>query len=293
MNNKQDSILREILTISPEDTFLIFDRIKKTFDFPIHHHPEIEINFIYKGKGNRRIVGDHVGEIGETEIVMVGPHLPHCWTNYRCKYKRIHEITVQFNKDFFDEPLMKRHIMKPIDNLIKNSIRGILFSQETSTKLKEHFMNLSQLKGFDAFLEMMYILNELAQDKDYTLLSSYSIELETFSDDDSMKTIHDYVHKNYDKKITLEDVSELVNMSPVTFNRFIKKRSGKTFINYLNEIRIGYAARWLIEKDLTVSEIAFECGFNNIANFNKIFKSIRNCTPTEFKSKFTGTKKIQ
>jgi len=82
-------------------------------------------------------------------------------------------------------------------------------------------------------------------------------------------------------------------MSIVTFNRFIKKRTGKTFINYLNEVRVGYAARWLIEKKLTVSEVAFESGFNNIANFNKIFKSIKKCTPSEFKNQFNGIKRVQ
>ncbi|MGC4129113.1 MAG: AraC family transcriptional regulator [Bergeyella sp.] len=291
--DKNSNILREILTISPDESFLVFDRIKSTFDFPVHYHPEIEINFIYKGKGNKRMVGDHIGEIDNLELVMVGPHLPHCWDNYKCKTKKIHEITIQFNQDFFDQSLMKRRIMKPIDNLVKDSIRGILFSRETAEKLKDNFLNLSKLKGFEAFMEMLAILHELAIAENTTILSSYSIEQETFADNDNMKLIHDYVHTNFDKKITLENVASVSNMSTVTFNRFIKKRTGKTFVNYLNEIRVGYAARWLIEKDSTVSEIAFESGFNNIANFNKIFKTLKKCTPSEFKSRFTGIKKIQ
>lgn len=290
--SKNEELLREITTISPDETFLVFDRIKKEFDFPLHYHPEIEINFVIKGKGNKRIIGDHIGEIDDLELVMVGPQLPHCWINHKCKAKKIHEITVQFNQDFFDGPLIKRRIMKPIDKLVKNSIRGILFSQQTAEKLKDRFINLSKISGFEAFIEMMYILNELAVAENYTILSSYSVNYETFSDNDSMKSIHDYVHKNFDKKITLEEVASLVNMSAVTFNRFIKKRSGKTFISYLNEIRVGYAGRWLIEEDMTVSEIAFESGFNNIANFNKIFKNLKKCTPSEFKAKFTGVKKV-
>ena len=291
--NKNQSFMREITPISPNESFLVFDRIKSTFDFPLHYHPEIEINFISKGKGNRRIVGDHIGEIDDLELVMVGPHLPHCWSNYKCKTKRIHEITIQFNQDFFDQSLLKRQILNPINELIKHSIRGILFSRETAEELKDRFLKLSSLKGFESFIEILQILNHLAEAKNTTYLSSYSIEHETFTDNDSMKIIHDYVHKNYDKKITLDDVAKITNMSNVTFNRYIKKRTGKTFINYLNEIRIGYATRWLIEKDKTISEIAFDTGFNNIANFNKVFKSIRNCTPSEFKSEFTGIKKIQ
>lgn len=291
--NKNHNFLREIPAISPEESFLVFDRVKSTFDFPLHYHPEIEINFISKGKGNRRVIGDHIGEIDDLELVLVGPYLPHCWDNYKGKSKKIHEITIQFNQDFFDQSLMKRRIMRPIEQLIRNSIRGILFSRETAENLKDRFLNLSKLKGFEVFIEMLSILYELAIAENTTVLSSYSIEYETFADNDNMKLVHDYVHKNYDKKITLDEVASYVSMSNVTFNRFIKKRSGKTFINYLNEIRVGYAARWLIERDMTISEIAFESGFNNIANFNKIFKSIKKCTPSDFKARFTGVKKVQ
>lgn len=291
--NKNQPIIREIPPILPDETFLVFDRVKKIFDFPLHYHPEIEINFISKGKGNLRIVGDHIGEIDDLELVMIGPNLPHYWNNHKCKYKRIHEITIQFNQDFFDESLMSRRIMKSIGELLQKSIRGILFSRETAEKLKDRFFNLSKLNGFETFLEMLNILYELSVAEHTTVLSSYSVEQETFIDTDSMKLIHDYVHNNFDKKIKLDEVASLTNMSSVTLNRFLKKRIGKTFVSYLNEIRVGYAARWLIERDLTVSEIAFESGFNNIANFNKIFKSIQKSTPSEFKAKFNGVKKIQ
>ncbi|MDH6251828.1 AraC-like DNA-binding protein [Chryseobacterium sp. H1D6B] len=291
--NSLENILREITPLSPEDSFLVFDRIKTSFDFPYHYHPEIEINFIYKGKGYRRMVGDHTGEIGDIELVLVGPNLPHCWANYKCKNKKTYEIVVQFNQDFFNQSLMQKNILKPISSLINGSIRGILFSQETAEKLKESFLNLSKMNSFESFIEIMKILNELATAENKTLLSSYSIELETFVDSDKMKTVHDFVHKNFENKITLENAASLVSMSNVTFNRFIKKRTGKTFVNYLNEIRISYAARWLMEKNLTISEIAFEAGFNNIANFNKVFKSIKKTTPTEFKEQFKGVKKIE
>ncbi|ROH95872.1 AraC family transcriptional regulator [Chryseobacterium daecheongense] len=291
--SKLENILREITPLSPEDSFLVFDRIKASFDFPYHYHPEIEINFVYKGKGYRRMIGDHTGEIGNLELVLVGPNLPHCWANHKCKNRKTHEITVQFNQDFFNQSVMEKNILKPIHNLIKESIRGILFSQETAEKLKDSFLNLSKMSSFESFIEIMKILNELAIAENKTLLSSYSIELETFVDNDKMKTVHDFVHKNFENKITLDDAAALVNMSSVTFNRFIKKRTGKTFVNYLNEIRISYAARWLMEKNLTVSETAFEAGFNNIANFNKVFKSIKKTTPTEFKELFKGVKKIE
>ncbi len=290
--NKNQDFLREIPPISPEESFLVFDRVKKIFDFPLHYHAEVELNFISRGNGNKRIIGDHIGVIDDLELVLVGPYLPHYWDNYKCKNKRIREVTIQFSLDFFDQSFMKKKLHEPIRNLIDHSIRGILFSKETAEKLKDRILNLSKTKGFESFIEMMYILNDLAESENQTYLSSYSIEKETFDEKDRMKIIHDYVHGNYEKKIMLEDISNLVNMSIVTFNRFIKKRTGKTFINYLNEIRVGYAARCLIEKDKTVSEIAFDTGFNNIANFNKVFKAFHNSTPSNFKAKFNGIKKV-
>ena len=94
------------------------------------------------------------------------------------------------------------------------------------------------------------------------------------------------------KKISLSEISELVNMSPVSFNRFIKKRTGKTFIDYMNNTRIGYATRWLVETDMSIGEVAYKCGFNNIANFNRVFKKIKKCTPSEFKEEFEGIKRV-
>ena len=290
---KLDNILREITPLSPEDSYLVFDRIKASFDYPYHYHPEIEINFIHKGKGYKRMIGDHTGEIDDLELVIVGPNLPHCWANYRCKNKRTHEIVIQFNQDFFSQSLMTKNILKPISLLINDSIKGILFSRETAEKLKDDFINLHKMDSFESFITVMKILNELAIAEEKTLLSSYSIEGESFEENDKMKIIYDYLHKNFENKITLSSIASLVNMSNVTFNRFIKKRTGKTFVNYLNEIRISYAVRWLMEKNLSISEIAFETGFNNIANFNKVFKSIKKVTPSEFREQFIGVRKIE
>lgn len=288
-----ENILREITPLSPEDSFLVFDRIHHSFDFPYHYHPEVELNFIVDGKGYKRLVGDHSEEIGDLELVLIGPNLPHCWANHKCKNKRSREITIQFNQDFFSQSLIEKNIFKSINRLMKESIRGILFSQETAQQLKEPLLNLSKKKSFDSFVEIMKILDVLANAEDNVLLSSYSIEEETFSYKDTMMIVHDFVHKNFKNKIMLNDMASMVNMSIPTFNRFIKQRTGKTFVNYLNEIRISYTMRWMLERNMSISEIAFEAGFNNIANFNKIFKSIKNTTPSNFKEQFNGVKKIE
>jgi AraC-like DNA-binding protein len=283
---------REIPPLTKGDSFLVFDRLKDTFDFPIHYHPEYEINFILNGKGVKRIVGDHIEEIDDIELVLVGPNLYHGWELSKCKNKGIHEITIQFHNDLFSESLLARRIMMPIKDMFNRANHGILFSKKIGMELADRIVKISKLDGMDYFLEIISILHDMANSRHQRLLSTFTVDYDTFEDDDKMKLVYEYIQKNFDNKITLDDVSDIASMSPVSFNRFIKKRTNKTFVNYLNDIRVGYAARWLVEKDLSISEIAFKSGFNNIANFNRIFKSIKNTTPSQYREEFYGMKRF-
>ncbi|GGB76423.1 AraC family transcriptional regulator [Flavobacterium suaedae] len=290
MNNQ--NFHREVPPLSKGDSFLVFDRVKDSFDFPIHYHPEYEINFILNGKGVKRIVGDHIEEIDDVELVLVGPNLHHGWELHNCKNKKVHEITIQFHNNLFDDTLLSRRIMMPIKDMFNRSNHGILFSKKTGEELANRLISISKLDGMDYFLEIISILHDMANSRNQRLLSTYTVDLDTFEDDDKMKLVYEFIQKNFSEKITLDEVSQVASMSPVSFNRFIKKRTGKTFVNYLNDIRVGYAARWLIEKDLSISEIAFKSGFNNIANFNRIFKSIKNTTPSQYREEFYGMKRF-
>ncbi len=283
---------REIPPLTKGDSFLVFDRIKDSFDFPIHYHPEYEINFILNGKGVKRIVGDHIEEIDDIELVLVGPNLYHGWELNKCTNKKIHEITIQFHNDLFSDSLLSRRIMMPIKDMFNRANHGILFSKKIGAELADRLIRISKLDGMDYFLEIISILHDMANSRNQQLLSTYTVDYDTFEDDDKMKLVYEHIQKNFSDKITLDEVSDVASMSPVSFNRFIKKRTGKTFVNYLNDIRVGYAARWLVEKDLSISEIAFKSGFNNIANFNRIFKSIKNTTPSQYREEFYGMKRF-
>ena len=283
---------REIPPLSPLDSFLVFDRVKDTFDFPVHYHPEFEINFILNGKGVKRVVGDNIEEIDTIELVLIGPNLYHGWELNKCTSKKIHEITIQFDNNLFPDSLLSRRIMSPIKDMFNQSIHGILFSKKVAEMLTPRLVKLSKLDGMDYFLEITSILFDLANSRNQRLLSTYTVDYATFDDYDKMKLVYEYVQKNFAEKISLEDVSSVASMTSISFNRFIKKRTGKTFVNYINDIRIGYAARWLVEKDMSISEIAFKSGFNNIANFNRSFKSIKNRTPSQYRDDFSGLKRI-
>ncbi len=286
-----NKIHREITPLSNQDSFLVFDRVKDEFDFPLHFHPEFEINYIKNAKSVRRVVGDSIEEIDDIELVLIGPNLYHTWEQHDCKSKNIHEITIQFDEALFSSLLSKR-IMKPIKSLFERSAHGILFSKKIALDLSSKIEQISKLDGIDYFISLLSILYDMANSRDQRLLSTHTGFSKDFDNSDKIKIIYDYIHENYMNKITLDEICSLVNMSSVSFNRFIKKRTGKTFVEYVNDIRLGYAARWLIEKDLRISEVAYLCGFNSIANFNRLFKRSKGSTPSDFKRDFSGIKRV-
>ena len=283
---------REIVALSPEDSFLVEDRTKEYFDYPIHYHPEMELNFVINGKNVRRIIGDSMEKIDDIDLVLVGPNLHHVWEQYECLNKKIREVTIQFHADLFDEALLNRRVMRPIKEMLDRSSHGILFSKETSLALKDRLLKVSKMGGMDNFMELFSILYDLAISRNQRLLSTLSVQPANFEKSNKIKVLYEYVQKNYSNKITLSEAANLMNMSNVSFNRFIKKRTGKTFVDYLNEVRIGYASKFLVEKDLSISEIAFICGFNSIANFNRVFKKLKSRTPTQYRDDYSGIKRV-
>lgn len=286
------NIHREITPLAPEDSFLVFERVKKYFDFPIHFHPEYELNFIFGGKGVRRVVGDSLEEIDDIELVMVGPNLEHGWETHHCTSDEVYEVTLQFHSDLFDEKMLSKRIFKPIKDLFNRSNHGILFSEKIAVELKPRIMALSKIDSIDYFLELISILHDLANSRNQRLLSTFTSNNSKFENSSQIEKVYKFIQENFHQKISLNEISELVNMSPVSFNRFIKKRTGKTFIEYLNDARISYATRWLIETDLSIAQIGFKCGFNNIANFNRVFKKVKNSTPSEYRQEFEGIRRV-
>ncbi len=288
----RSEVHREITQLSPEDSFLVFERVKDDFDFPIHFHPEYELNFIHRGNGVRRIVGDHSAEISDVELVLVGPNLVHGWELNKCSCKDIYEMTIHIQPDLLHEKMLARRLFKPIRDMFNRSRHGILFSEEATLEIMPRLLLLPKLSGIQYFLEFISILSDLAASESQSLLSTQFSEQHDFQNSEKIKKVYEFIHANFHRKITLQEISQLVNMSPVSFNRFIKNRTGKTFINYVNDTRISYATRWLIETEQSIGEISYRCGFYNLANFNRIFRKAKNCTPSEFRKEFVGMKRV-
>jgi AraC-like DNA-binding protein len=288
----KSTLLREITPLTQSDCFTLFSRVKSEFDFPLHYHEEFELNFIQNAKNARRVIGDHIEDIDELELVLVGSNLQHAWFTHSCKSKEIREITIQFHKDLFDEKLLRRNQLSFIRTMLEKSLRGILFSKETTQQLAPRIIELNQKQGFDSVLELMSILHDLSISRNMRILSDASFnntEQFTYNSRRIEKTL-EYMNHNFDKPITLNEVARLANMSDAAFSRFFKQRTGNTFIDSLTEIRLGHASRMLIDTTQSIAEIAYHCGFNNISNFNRIFKKKKSCTPKDFRESFSGTR---
>ena len=285
-------LMREITPLTQSDCFTIFSRVKSEFDFPLHYHEEFELNFIQNAKGARRVIGDHIEEIDELELVLVGSNLQHAWFTHNCKSGEIREITIQFHKDLFDDKFLRRNQLSFIRTMLEKSLRGILFSRETAQALAPRIIELNQKHGFDSVLELMSILHDLSISRNMRILSDSSFNNhEQYSHNSRRveKTL-EYMNQNFDKPVTLSEVARLANMSDAAFSRFFKQRTGNTFIDSLTDIRLGHASRMLIDTTQSIAEVAYNCGFNNISNFNRIFKKKKGCTPKDFRESFSGTR---
>lgn len=283
-----DNILREITPLTQADCFTIFSRKKKDFDFPLHYHDEIELNLVLNATGAKRVIGDHIEEIGDMELVLVGSNLQHAWFGDGFNEDQITEVTIQFHRDFFDDKFLRKNQLSFIRNMLEKASRGILFSSATTRELAPRIMGLGKKQGFDSVLELMSILHDLSISRNYKVLSDSTFnnnEKNTYNSR-RIEKVMAYTHQNFQKQISLAEVARLTSMTESAFSRFFKLRTGMTFIDSLTEIRLGHASRMLIETTQSISEIAYDCGFNNISNFNRIFKKKKGCTPKELRESY-------
>lgn len=283
------NLIKEITPLTNSDCFTIFERKKQDFDFPLHYHEEMELNFISNASGARRVVGDHIEEIGDIELVLVGSNLPHVWETYKVAGKEIHEVTIQFHKDLFDEKFLRRNQLRVIREMFEKSKCGILFSKETAQVIGPRLVKLNKKHGFDSVLELMSILHDLSTSRNMRTLSDSTFSNAEFSyNSRRVEKVMEYINFNFDKQVSLAEVARIANMTEVSFSRFFKSRTGISFIDSLIEIRLGHASRKLIDTTEAISEVAYNCGFNNISNFNRIFKKKKGCTPKEFRDNLSG-----
>ncbi len=284
------SILTEIPPVSREECFAVFERHKTSFNFPIHVHSLFELNYIENAAGAQRIVGAHTSEIDDLELVLItGPTLEHAWVNHNCRSNDIYEITIQMSADLFEGGMFRKKQFRLIARMLERATHGIAFSRRTILSAKPLLDELlASTDTFNSMLIFLRLLHTLSLDESSEVLSHQMFSSGvTLYDSRRVKLVMEYLERHYSEHISLSTVAALVNMSTSSFSRFIKLRTGNNFIDCLNEIRVSAVARLLVDEPTnSVADIAYRCGFNNISNFNRIFKRMRGFTPQQFREQF-------
>jgi len=271
---------------------MIFSRVKQEFTFPVHVHSEFELNFIENGAGAKRIVGDSMEVIDDLELALIsGPNLEHGWLNNKCESKEIKEITIQFHADLFNEQLLQKNQFRTVKEMFERASYGVAFPRETILAVKDRLYSLaSESEGAHSVLKFFGILYDLSLSSMHELSSrSFNTHKQSY-DSRRVERAYNYMLENYNKEIRLGDVADLIGMTEVAFSRFIKKRTGRSFIDSLNDIRLGHATRMLIDTTHSIAEIGMVCGFNNLSNFNRLFKKKKGCTPRDFRENYKESK---
>ncbi len=291
----KNKVIREVTPLSDRDFFYIADRSKSEFTYPIHSHQEVELNFTEHAAGVRRIVGDSVEIMGDYDLVLIASkNLEHVWEQHECRSDRVREITIQFSEDLFNKNFTNKGQFDSIREMISKAQRGLSFPMSAILKVYSRLDNLSAEKdGFKAILTFMSILHDLSECEDAKVLSSSSFaKIETYSDSKRVQKVQSYINENYKSDIRLPVLAQMVDMSPVAFSRFFKLKTGKSLSDYIIDIRLGYASSLLVDSSNSIADICYDCGFNNLSNFNRIFKKKKNCSPKEFRENFRRNKKI-
>ncbi len=260
---------------------------KPRFTYPWHFHNEYELLFVIKGEGTS-FVADSIERFNSGDLVLLGSNLPHFWkSDEEIEQPKVEYIVIQFSSDFFKEAIAGYPEFHLIRELLERSLRGIRFCPDFSEKIKRKLIRLTREKGFERTIMLLKILQTLAKTDQYKLLAGemYQTENHDFTSDRLVKVMH-YLNSSYLKKIELEKVAGIANLHPSAFCRFFKQKSGKSLSVFVNDMRISYACRLLIEGKTSVSQICFESGFNNLSNFNRTFKKHTGFSPSSYFKEF-------
>ncbi len=268
----------------PENATLVIqeDRATKLYD-KLHQHQEIQISLIKKGEGSF-IIGDCVGEFHEGQIFVIGENLPHVFHNDPTEGS-VHMISLFFMKSTYGDQFFNLPEFKGINHIFQAASLGYKLKGEQNNLIGsiETLPAKSKLHRFISFLE---ILDAISKEQLITLSSA--IHNKSYGEEEGkrMRDIFEYTLNHFDRNISLDQVSGIANMTPNAFCRYFKQRTNKTYINFLLDIRVGNACKLLTKKtDLSIAEISYTSGFNNLTNFNRKFKSIKGMTPSEFRKK--------
>lgn len=271
----------------PNNHSFISRRLPLSSNARIHSHKNFELNYITSGVG-RRIVGDNISGFEKGDLVLLGPDLPHCWEVLDTEEgKEPMCIVTHFSENIIDSDFFKMPELEKVVALLKLANRGIRFKIENDTEIRQILDEMSESQGLEYYIGLLKIFNSLIKIEDWERLSNPMNRSSVFSKNiEKVNKVYEYVFQNIQEGIRLEEASAVLNMAPSSFCRFFKKKTGHTFMEYVKNVRVGIAAKLLAETDKQITQICFESGYNNLANFNHYFKANMGKTPSDYRKNF-------
>jgi len=281
----------EKISFTADSSVKVFQLSQPNFDIPWHFHPEYEIALILKSHG-KQFIGTSVEEFEEGDIFFIGSNVPHVLINDQIYHRgnpdlRAEAIVVQFSENLLCQHLLDRPEFYPIGELLKKSTFGIKLSGPTRNDLHDYLRKMVRQESIIQFAMLIRILNMIERSGDYRLVSTQQSE-EKKGDKRSkrIEIITEFLLDNYHQDITLRQAARHINMNVSSFCRYFKKHTRKTFSRYLNELRINYACKLLSDETLSVSQICFDVGFNNLSHFYRQFRIVTDKTPKEYRKTY-------
>ncbi len=253
----------------------------------IHSHKNYELNFIVSGAG-RRIVGNNITRFEHNDLVLLGPELPHCWEVVETEDNKPPScITIHFYENIIHSDFFNIPEMEVVVDLLQRASHGISFRGKEITTIRSRLRKLLELQGLESYIELLNIFNLLRKMDHQETLSETVVYSNDFARDlEQINKVYEYVFININKGIKLQEAADIVNMASGSFCRYFKKKTNLTFMEYVKKVRISLAAKMLVETDKSISQICYESGYNNLANFNHYFKTLMGKTPSEYRKMF-------
>lgn len=255
-----------------------------------HFHQELELNWIIHGTGTR-FVGDSIQKFNHNDMVLIGQNLPHVWKNESQYYQgdpNIYAdvINIHFLPDILGDAFLGLPELQHVKELFQRAEKGIRYHGITCKRVGKLLLKIAENRGTkNQILILLEILELLSRSHEYQELSSSGFMNHYHPSHNSrINKIYAYVMNNFQSKMILAEVAELAHMNTSAFSRYFKKATKKNFVQFLNEIRVGYACKLLIDDDLSIAQIGYQCGFNNLSNFNRQFKKIIGISPKAYKA---------
>ncbi|GAA4314254.1 AraC family transcriptional regulator [Compostibacter hankyongensis] len=280
----------EKLTLEPKCSFVLQKDVYPYYPTPWHYHPEYELVLVVKSSGERT-VGDHVARFSDGDLVFLGPNLPHAYQNDPAYYRgdttlTAEAIVIHFREDFLGKTFFSLPEMIHISQLFEQAKFGLKILGNTRQQVSDMMLDMLHMNDHSRITQLLSILGMLSLSGELQPLASPGfVQHHTVPHNDPIARVHAYIVKNFKRDIPLSEVAGVANMSVPSFCRFFKACTRKGFSHFLNEIRVGYACRLLLEDRRNISQICYESGFNNVSNFNRQFKKIKGKSPIQYRQK--------